>query len=1134
MSVSLTRNQIINLCGLDNYEKGAAYASEGKVSVERSGSRYSATVSASRPYVVHVRLGTGGSVEPECGCLSSLAEDQHCKHIAAALISIVEASRKGRLRTKPAESAGAKIYLQSAPDRELVEHLLGLFGEDTSVPVSFGSPLRDDRMALNVEFGILLLPARDGRHTISLDMKIGLQKLHPVQHLAGFLSSVEEQRECQTAKSFRYTPKQHRFSPQDEPVIEALVSSLREDERYRSAMASGALPSLGQGQEGNERFLVVPPHSWARLLTVLSQASNAKTEVFGAQGRERSRPSTFGKPVPGPSHGRLPLQFKLDRSHEDDGYSLTASGIREAIVLEVYGMAFMGGVFYPLPSARLVQLAKLKRLLFSGIRDTADDESVTIAAEQIDRFMDKVVPSLTKLGELQLAPAVADRIWVQPLKARLYLDRIRGRLLAGLEFQYGDIIINPLENGDKPRGSERILMRDSEKEKEILRLFQQEGFVKTEGGYVMEGDDDEFLFLHEIVPQLEKLLTVYATAAVKLRILNETIPPKLSLTWDEKTDWLEFKFKMDGISAQEIKAVVEAVEAKKPYYKLATGALLPLRTEAFEAMLRVMNGVGLHHLALHGDMARVPIGKAAALLDMPGSDAVKLGRSLKELLDSLRDPERLDFPLPEALGGILRDYQKTGYQWMKTLAAYRFGGILADEMGLGKTIQSIAFLLSVADDIRASGRPALIVCPASLMYNWRGELTRFAPGLRTVIADGSKEERLDALDWTIAGGDSAGGGVSRGKPDFDKDGEGDGRPDVVIVSYPLLRRDWETYAAHSFHTLILDEAQAFKNVNTQTAGAVRSLKAEYRFALTGTPIENRLDELWSIFRAVFPALFPDPRGFGELTREEVARRSRPFLMRRLKSEVLKELPEKIETLQSSELLPEQKKLYAAYLAKLREDSLKHLDNGDEFGKARIRILAGITRLRQLCCHPALFVEGYQGSSAKFEQLLELVDQCRSAGRRALVFSQFTEMLGLISRELGYKGVPYFYLDGSTPAAERVELCSRFNEGERDLFLLSLKAGGTGLNLTGADTVILYDLWWNPAVEQQAADRAHRIGQRNVVQIIRLVSEGTVEDKMVELQQRKLTLIDDVLSQDGLSSSSLTEADLRELLSLGNR
>ena len=332
----------------------------------------------------------------------------------------------------------------------------------------------------------------------------------------------------------------------------------------------------------------------------------------------------------------------------------------------------------------------------------------------------------------------------------------------------------------------------------------------------------------------------------------------------------------------------------------------------------------------------------------------------------------------------------------------------------------------------------------------------------------------------------------------------------------------------SFHTVFFDEAQAFKNPVTQTAKAVKKIQADHRFALTGTPMENSLEELWSIFHVVFPELFQGFKEYSNLSRKTIARRIRPFLLRRLKEDVLSELPEKIESMESVELLPEQKKLYAAYLAKLRHDTLKHLDK-DTLRKNRIKILAGLTRLRQICCHPALFVDGYKGSSAKFEQLMQIVEESKLSGRRVLIFSQFTKMLGLIGRELAIQGLPFFYLDGQTPSEERVEICNRFNAGERDLFLISLKAGGTGLNLTGADTVILYDIWWNPAVEEQAADRAHRIGQTNVVQVIKLVARGTIEEKMNELQEKKRHLIEEIIDSEEKASSTLTEEDIREIL-----
>ena len=470
---------------------------------------------------------------------------------------------------------------------------------------------------------------------------------------------------------------------------------------------------------------------------------------------------------------------------------------------------------------------------------------------------------------------------------------------------------------------------------------------------------------------------------------------------------------------------------------------------------------------------------------------------------SLRHPERMAFDVPLQLVPTLRDYQKHGYHWMKSLASFGFGGVLADDMGLGKTLQSIAFIQSELSNIRKRKQPILIVCPSSVTYNWLRELAKFAPDLKGLIVDGSKAQRITLQQDVM-------------------------QQDVVITSYPLLRADVTWYEKQTFHTVFFDEAQAFKNPFTQTARAVKKIQAEHHFALTGTPIENSLEELWSIFYVVFPSLFQGLKEYSNLTRKQIVRRIQPFLLRRTKADVLTELPKKTMIQESVELLPEQKKLYGAYLAKLRHDTLKHLDK-DTLRKNRIKILAGITRLRQICCHPALFVDGYQGSAAKFEQLLQILEESRLSGRRVLIFSQFTKMLQLIGKELMLQGRPYFYLDGQTSSEERVERCHRFNAGERDLFLISLKAGGTGLNLTGADTVILYDMWWNPAVEAQAADRAHRMGQKHAVQVIKLVARGTIEEKLNELQEKKRHLIETVIDPKEKESAILTEADIREIL-----
>lgn len=1090
MGNPITDRLIRSLCGQDAARKGEAYCRAGKVTLtlrEFGAVRtvYEASVKENGMCRVVVEVGEDGEIAAECDCSAGFSFDKYCKHVAGALLQIKIAQRNGeeddRILTKDQREEPPAA---ASEDARLVHLVLDLFKQPT-VSVGGSRALVEIRTPMEAEFRVMPYAHGPRRNLLGIELRLGLGKRYAVPDIREFLDRFEKGEAYAFSRHFAYDPALYCFTPPDDAILVQLLEIRRNEKLQRQA--SGALYT---GEIGDPRTLPVPPYAWEPLAAKLAEAPIGRL-VY----EERVHEGVRMEDEP------LPVRFEFDRD-EEGGYRLDVLGLENILFLDAYGIALTEGRFLKLRPDASKRLAELQKIIRN-----ASDRRVRVPARQIEPFMERVVPGLIRLGDVRIARAVSDRIVQSPLEARVYLDRIRERLLVGLEFQYGDIVVNPLEDEASKRGENRILIREGEKEARILELIELAAFAKTESGYFLEDEEKEFDFLHRVVPQLEKLAKIYATSAVKERLHAGQPAPDIQVDLDERTNWLEIRFRLDGIPEDEIRAIIQSLAEKRKYHRLHSGALLPLDTAELQEMIRFLNETGLLKSEWNGSRFRLPVARGLHLLDGHGREdggIVRLGESVRLMLDRLRHPERLEDPVPESLAPVLREYQRFGYRWLRALAHYRFGGILADDMGLGKTVQSIAFLVSVLPEIRARRQPALIVAPSSLMYNWRNELRKFAPEVRTVIADGSLSERKAIL---------------QGLADVD----------AAIVSYPLLRRDVALYAGQSFHTLILDEAQAFKNDATQTARAVKSLRAEYRFALTGTPIENSLDELRSIFEAVFPGLYPNRKAFGELSRETIANRARPFMLRRLKSDVLGELPEKIETLLASELLPEQKKLYAAYLAKLRHETLKHLD--EDFRRNKIRILAGLTRLRQLCCHPALFIENYAGRSAKLEQLLETIDDCRRSGRRMLVFSQFTEMLGLIGRELGYRGVPFFYLDGGTPAAERVEMCARFNEGERDLFLISLKAGGTGLNLTGADTVILYDLWWNPAVEQQAEDRAHRIGQKKTVHVIRLVAQGTIEEKMVELQQKKRTLIAEVIRPGEEALSALTEQDIRELLSI---
>ena len=486
-------------------------------------------------------------------------------------------------------------------------------------------------------------------------------------------------------------------------------------------------------------------------------------------------------------------------------------------------------------------------------------------------------------------------------------------------------------------------------------------------------------------------------------------------------------------------------------------------------------------------------------------------RSFKKMVQDIREPQDAEFSLPRGLKGKLRDYQKLGFKWLKSLASYGLGGILADDMGLGKTLQVLTFLLSEKE---TSPGPSIVIAPTSLVYNWQDEVNKFAPDLKTIVVAGQQSNRLEQLQEIE-------------------------QADLIVTSYGLIKRDISVYEQKQFNYCFLDEAQHVKNPNTLNAKAVKRIKALSYFALTGTPIENTLTELWSIFDFVMPGYLRSHKVFTSrfeipivkngdtAARQELTRHIKPFLLRRMKKAVLKELPEKIESKIVTEMTVEQAKLYEACLLQARTELETELRLSG-FEKSQIKILALLTRLRQLCCHPSLFLENYQGGSGKLEALEEMLQDAISGGHRILLFSQFTSMLQLIRQQLDSAGIACHYLDGATPAQERIRLVHAFNAGEKNVFLLSLKAGGTGLNLTGADMVIHYDPWWNPAVEEQATDRAYRIGQNNSVQVLKLITKDTIEEKIYLLQQKKKELIDTLIQPGETVITKLTEAEIREL------
>jgi SNF2 family DNA or RNA helicase len=460
----------------------------------------------------------------------------------------------------------------------------------------------------------------------------------------------------------------------------------------------------------------------------------------------------------------------------------------------------------------------------------------------------------------------------------------------------------------------------------------------------------------------------------------------------------------------------------------------------------------------------------------------------------------------------MRNYQIHGYKWLRTIAAYGFGGILADDMGLGKTLQMISVLL--AAKLEGNAGCSLIVCPASLIYNWQEEFNRFAPEVDTLVIAGAQAERRKLIEDYAS-------------------------HDVLITSYDLLKRDIDLYDGLTFNYEVIDEAQYIKTHTTAASKAVKIINSSKRFALTGTPIENRLSELWSIFDYLMPGYLFEYETFkseienqvvkykDEYATTRLKRMVSPFILRRLKGDVLKDLPAKLEEIRYAKLDGEQQKLYDGQVVHMK--NMLEAQDESEFQKNKMRILAELTKIRQICCNPSLLFDDYKGESAKTQACLDLIESANEGGHKMLVFSQFTSMLSILERELDERKIAYYKITGETKKDKRIELVNQFNQDDTPVFLISLRAGGTGLNLTGADIVIHYDPWWNVAVQNQATDRAHRIGQTKTVSVYKLIVKNSIEEKIVKMQDDKKNLADEILSGDMGSIGKLSKEDLLELI-----
>ena len=719
-------------------------------------------------------------------------------------------------------------------------------------------------------------------------------------------------------------------------------------------------------------------------------------------------------------------------------------------------------------------------------------------------FCSYVLPELgSKVNIVDPERLLLNQIPLEPV-VQFYLDAPdRMTIEAHAEFLYGEDKVTPL--APAPAG----LLRDPRAENRARRLLGSYLQPEPENPelYRQQEEEEIYRLLEEGVPALLAEGEVYLTDAFRNL---QAQPPRISVGVSVQGSVLDLEVDTGEFPVAELKALLKSLHQKKRYHRLRDGRLLRL-DDSLEGLDELNDTLELSGAKLKDGHAQLPLYRAPTLdWALSGQSGLRFNRDdafrrISRSFHAVRDSE---YTPPLSLQKVLRKYQRDGYRWLRTLDGYGMGGILADDMGLGKTVQVLSYLLAKKEG--GQTLPSLIVCPASLVLNWEEECRKFTPQLTCVAVDGDAAHRAGlAKQW--------------------------GQADIVVTSYDLLRRDEELYGQQSFYACILDEAQAIKNHSTQKYKAVCQVKSQVRFALTGTPVENRLGELWSIFSFLMPGYLPSYKTFcarfeKPIVQEEDQNAVRrlnqltgPFILRRMKAEVLQELPPKTENIHRIELEPQQRKLYLAAVVDARE-KLRAAKPED-----KMAVFAVLMRLRQICCDPRLVGDNWTGGSAKLDACMELVTAAVEGGHRILLFSQFTSMLELLAKRLDEAGVSHFTLQGSTPKPVRAEQVRRFNQGEADVFLISLRAGGTGLNLTAADIVIHYDPWWNLAAQNQATDRAYRIGQRNPVQVYRLIAQDTIEEKIVELQQAKQSLADTVTGGADGAILSMNPEQLLQLL-----
>ena len=1097
----ISKQTIQAMAGLRTYLKGEQIYEQNKVlqfsvdvDVDSDCDEVTALVkgSGSKLYEVYIRIDwmTDEIEDIDCECPAFYSYDSICKHCVAVLLKYIDYCELNEMQEQNEYDqmdlfADSPLPIKKGAKRPTTDVLHQILQEKES---QRRFPLIDQEAYGNVHLESTLQMDRESAY---LTFKIGISQMYVLKDVFEFVRLIEQGTKHRYGKKLEFIHSMEAFDEESKPLVEFIEQWTSENqERYRS-----------QNYYSYYNYGYALPKSKELYLDT----------TYMAQYLEIVRGQTFIAYLPGMKEHEwtvtdeaLPRSLKL--TGDGDGVSLELQRFLGFELRHGY-VYFHDGLVYLEPIAENKVVKQFIRAM--GV---LPDRTAYISKEDLPTFCHELLPALEEYYKCEFVDFDKEQYGIPTPEFLVYLDAPQTNMITCRpRVKYGEHEYSLYENRD-------IANRNIEEELAVRKLVHEYGNAfDQESGSVVAIDDDEAIYELLIygVPRMQKVAEVFISDAIKRMEVKKA--PKITVGVSVESGLMNLTMDSGEMSREELIDILFRYSRKKKFYRLKDGSFINAENAGFEEILELKEGLQLTDKQMRQE--QIQLNKYRSLyVDEQLKDSSTISsirdRSFRELIRNMKTIEDNDFEIPVQLENTLREYQKKGFLWLKTLKHNGFGGILADDMGLGKTLQVITFLLSEYHENPSCGK-TIIVTPASLVFNWYEEFQKFAPELSVVMAAGNVAQRKELITHLS-------------------------ESDILITSYDLLKRDIDLYEQIVFETEIIDEAQYIKNHNTQAARAVKDIEASFKIALTGTPVENRLSELWSIFDYLMPGFLYGYKKFRDELEgpivtnqdEDAAKRLRkmihPFVLRRLKKDVLKDLPDKLEENVYAKMDVEQQKVYDAHVQRLKILLDKQTD--EEFKNSKLVVLSELTKLRQLCCDPSLILENYKGGSAKKDMCITFIQNAVDNGHKVLLFSQFTTMLSELAEALQKAGISYYMLTGATSKEKRRQLVNAFNQDDTSVFCISLKAGGTGLNLTAADIVIHYDPWWNLAVQNQATDRAHRIGQEHIVNVYKLIVKGSIEENIIKMQEKKKELADQILSGEGMDGGNFTREELLEILS----